>query len=402
MLLWKIWNHGNGQFWQQDNMIIGIDASRANRAQKTGVEWYSYRLIEELKKIIPGDVGVVLYSDEPLAGDLSILPPNWKLKVIASPIKSPITKKGWLWTQLRLSFEMILRRPDVLFVPSHAMPLFHPKKTVITLHDIGFLKFPATYKPLARAYHLFSSWFAAKFAWKILTPSEFTKKEIVETYKISPEKVFATHLAPSMDFSAANFSEEILKNYKIVKPYFLFVGRVEEKKNVLGLFRAFEIFNKLRNYENNEITKNQEYNLVFAGLQGFGFEKLEEKIKDNKRIKITGFVKDGDLPAIYKNAEALILPSFYEGFGIPVLEAMSAGIPVIISNVSSLPEVAGGAAILIDPNNQEEIAEKMEKVLDAETRQALIERGFARAKEFSWQKTAQKTWEVLSGEQILN
>lgn len=364
-------------------MLIGIDASRANRAQKTGVEWYSYRLIEELKKIIPGDIGVVLYSDEPLLGDLSILPPNWESKIITSPIKSPITKKGWLWTQLRLSWEMILYWPDVLFVPSHAMPLFHPRKTVITLHDIGFLKFPEAYKPLARAYHRFSSWFAAKFAWKILTPSEFTKKEIIETYKISPDKVIVTHLAPSMDLSVGNFSEEILKNYKIAKPYFLFVGRVEEKKNILGLFRAFEIF----------IKNNSSHNLVFAGLPGFGFEKLK---KDNSRVAITGFVKDEDLPAIYKNAEVLILPSFYEGFGIPVLEAMSAGIPVICSNVTSLPEVAGDAAILINPENPEEIAGAMEKVLDPATRQALIERGFVRAKEFSWQKTAQKTWEIIS------
>lgn len=367
-------------------MIIGIDASRANRAQKTGVEWYSYRLIEELKKIIPGDVGVVLYSDEPLSGDLGILPPNWKSKIITSPIKSPVTKKGWLWTQLRLSLEMILRWPDVLFVPSHAMPLFHPKKTVITLHDIGFLKFPEAYKPLARLYHRFSSWFAAKFAWKILTPSEFTKKEIVETYKINPEKIIATRLAPSMDFVAENFSEEILKKYNIAKPYFLFVGRVEEKKNVLGVLQAFEIFSKNKSL----------HNLVFAGLPGFGFEKLEEKIKNNERIKITGFVKDEDLPAIYKNAEALILPSFYEGFGIPVLEAMSAGIPVICSNVTSLPEVAGDAAILIDPKNPEDISKAMEKVLDAETRRILIEKGNARAKEFSWQKTAQKTWGVFS------
>ncbi len=373
-------------------MIIGIDASRANRAQKTGVEWYSYRLIEELKKIIPQTERVVLYSDEPLVGDLKKMPDNWSEKIIKS-FRSPKSKKIWLWTQLGLSFEMIFCRPDILFAPSHAMPIFHPKKTVITLHDIGFLKFPKAYKSPARAYHRFSAWFAAKFAWKILTPSEFTKKEIVATYKVNPEKIFITHLAPSIDFSKNSPAEAILEKYKITKPYFLFVGRVEEKKNVLGLFSAFEIFNKLRNYENNEITKNEMYNLVFAGLPGFGFEKLK---KDNSRVVITGFVKDEDLPAIYKNAEALILPSFYEGFGIPVLEAFACGIPAIVSNTSSLPEVAGGAAILIHPNNPEEIAKAMEKIMDSEIRRALIEKGNARIKDFSWQKTAQKTWEVLS------
>lgn len=371
-------------------MTIGIDASRANRAQKTGVEWYSYHLIEELKKIIPGNIGVILYSDESLAGGLEKLPANWKSRIIRSPIKSPRTKKGWFWTQLRLSYEMIFNRPDILFIPSHAMPLIHPKKTVITLHDIGFLKFSKAYNPLARTYHRLSSWFAAKFAWKILAPSEFTRKEIIETYKISSEKIFAIHLAPSLDFSVEKPPEEILKKYEISKPYFLFVGRVEEKKNVSGLLQAFEILAK-----NPQIN----HNLVFAGMSGFGFERIEEKIKNSEikeRIKITGFVKDKDLPILYKNAEALILPSFYEGFGIPVLEAFSCGIPAIVANASSLPEVACNAAILIDPKNPEEIAKAMEKILDAETRRILIEKGIARAKEFSWRQTAEKTWEVFS------
>lgn len=365
-------------------MLIGIDVSRANRAQKTGVEWYSFRLIEELKKIIPADTEIVLYSDEPLAGELKKLPPNWASKVIKSPIKFPLSKKGWLWTQLRLSWEMVLCQPEILFVPSHAMPIIHPKKTIITLHDIGFLKFPLMYKSLARLYHRFSSWFAARFAWKILTPSEFTKKEIIKTYKIPAEKVFVTHLAPSLDFLSGDFSEEILRNYGIKKPYFLFVGRVEEKKNVAGLFQAFDIFS-----QNDSL-----HSLVFAGLPGFGFEKFK---KDNSRVIITGFVADGDLPAVYQNAEALILPSFYEGFGIPVLEAFVAGIPVVISDVSSLPEVAGGAAILVNPQKPEEIAEAMKKVLNPETRKGLTERGFIRAKEFSWQNTAEKTWEIISG-----
>jgi len=365
-------------------MLIGIDASRANRAQKTGVEWYSYRLIEELKKIIPQTERVVLYSDEPLVGNLAIMPGNWSQKIIKS-LRSPNSKRVWLWTQLGLSLEMIFSWPDVLFVPSHAMPLFHPGKTVITLHDIGFLKFPAAYKPLARLYHRFSSWFASRFAWKIITPSEFTKKEIIEIYKIKSEKIFVTHLAPSLDFSKDSVSDGILK------PYFLFVGRVEEKKNILGLLRAFEIFS-----ENREI----KYNLVFVGMPGFGFEKLEEKIKNSnvkERIKITGFIKDEELPALYRNAEAFVLPSFYEGFGIPVLEAFSCGAPVICANTSSLPEIVGKGAILVDPKNPEEIAKSMEKVLNLETRKELIERGFVRVKEFSWQKTAQKTWEVLSG-----
>ncbi|MEA3272077.1 MAG: glycosyltransferase, partial [Patescibacteria group bacterium] len=180
-------------------MLLGIDVSRANRPVKTGVEWYSYHLIQELKKIIPDNIGVVLYSDEMLGGGLENLPENWKSEIIKSPVKHPKTKKPWLWTQLRLSWEMFKNRPDILFVPSHAIPIIHPKKTVATIHDIGFLRYPEAYNKYACLYHRFASWFATQFASKILTPSGFTKRELMEVYKIPHWKIIVTHLACSVE-----------------------------------------------------------------------------------------------------------------------------------------------------------------------------------------------------------
>lgn len=376
-------------------MIIGIDASRANRAQKTGVEWYSYHLIQELKKIIPRDAEVILYSDDKLKGDLGNLPENWKEKIIKSPIQNPITKKGWLWTQLRLSLEMVFSRPDILFVPSHAIPLIHPKHTITTIHDIGFLRYPESYKTLGRIYHKFSSYFASKFAYKIIVPSEFTKGELMEIYKIPHWKIHVTHLGfNEIKYNLKNTGDEevksVLRSYQIKKPYFLFVGRLEEKKNILNLIKAFDLFIKKTGLN---------HQLVLAGMPGFGFLKFEELIKKlnlKDRVIITGFVKDENIPILYKNSKALILPSYYEGFGIPILEAFACGVPVIGSRSASIPEVANDSAILIDPKNVKELSHALQVVLNDLTRKVLIEKGLKRVREFSWERMAQKTWEIIN------
>src|SRR3989339_1868807 len=149
-------------------MKIGIDASRANNLQKTGVEWYSYFLLKNLKKIIPEDIEVVLYTREKLQGDLAELPKNWSNKVLCWPPKI-------FWTQIRLSLEMLFHKPDILFVPAHVCPIIHPKKTVMTVHDIAALRFPDSYNWLEEWYSLASVRFALKNISKIITPSQFTK-----------------------------------------------------------------------------------------------------------------------------------------------------------------------------------------------------------------------------------
>src|SRR3989338_7400368 len=156
-------------------MIIGIDASRANNEQKTGVGWYAYHLIQELKKTnsqfpIP-NYRVVLYSDRPLEGELAHLPEHWESKVLRWPPKR-------LWTQMRLSWEMLVRPPDVLFIPAHVFPIIHPKKTVMTVHDVAAVRFPETYNWFELWYTIWSAKTALKKLWKIIVPSEFTKTEL--------------------------------------------------------------------------------------------------------------------------------------------------------------------------------------------------------------------------------
>lgn len=399
-------------------MIIGIDASRANEKQKTGTEWYSYHLIQEIKKIAPSDMEFVLYSKEPLRDGLEKLPANFKSKVLNWPPK-------FLWTQIRLSWEMIWHKPDILFITAHTIPFIHPSKTITTLHDIGFEKFPELYsqkligykKSLIKKliwllvkiitlgkysnteldYHRFSAKFALKHALKIITVSQFSKDEIVNTYHADPEKISVIY--PGLDsqqYKQAEKNDEktnyIINKYNIKKQFFLSVGRLEEKKNTAGIVKAFGILK-------NKIGQNN-YQLVLAGKPGYNFHKTEENINKynlDKDVVITGFVPDEDLPSFMKKAYIFIMPSFYEGFGLPIIEAMSCGVPVITSNFASMKEVAGDSALLVDPNNISSMAQAISRLVnDDKLRSSLIEKGLARAKNFNWTNCAKQTLKLIN------
>ncbi|MFA6271542.1 MAG: glycosyltransferase family 1 protein [Patescibacteria group bacterium] len=394
-------------------MIIGIDASRANELRKTGTEWYAYYLIQEFKKIADPNDQFILYSKEPLRGELAELPANFISKVLNWPPK-------FLWTQLRLSWEMFYRKPDVLFVPAHTIPFLHPKNTVTTLHDVGFERFHRLYSKnsigyktsfskwviniLVRTftlgrygsneydYHRFSARFALKHAKTILTVSNFTKSEILELFgRKYSDKIAVTLLAYDNSRLQTEFSsqeiDQILKKYHIQKSFILYIGRLEEKKNISGLIEAFNILKKKYNYEGQ---------LVLIGKPGYRFESAQEKITEyglENYVIQPGWITEEERIILLKSAEVFVFPSFYEGFGIPPLEAMSVGTPVVASNSASIPEVVGDAALLVDPNSPAAIAKSVSSVINNEDyiRDNLIKNGYIRVKQFSWGKTASET-----------
>jgi len=382
-------------------MTIGIDASRANKFHKTGTEWYSYYLIEELKRIDKKN-HYFLYSKELLQSGLEQLSENWESKVLNWPPR-------YLWTQIRLSLEMLRYPPDLLFVPAHALPLVHPRKTVTTCHDIGFERFPELYSPLELRYHRFSMRLAIKKAIKIITPSEFTKNEIIEFYRADPRKFvviphgYNKERYKVIEDIGGGKSEEgqrgvegsagaVLKKYKIQRPFILYIGRLEKKKNTAGLIEAFHELG-IRNQESGKLK------LVLVGEPGYGFFEVEEKIKKynlEDKVIMPGWVSEEELPYLFYTAELFILPSFYEGFGLPVLEAMACGTPVVASRVASIPEVGGEAIEYFNPWDIDEMVEKIRKVLeDKNLRDKLRRKGLERVEEFSWEKCARKTLEVL-------
>ncbi len=371
-------------------MTIGIDASRANHAQKTGVEWYAFFVIQELKKIIPSNIQVILYSDVPLVGDIAVLPSNWCSKVLFWPPHR-------FWTQIRMSWEMLIHPPDVLFIPAHVFPFIHPKKTVMTVHDIAGVKFPHSYNWFERWYSTWSSKYAAKKLWQIIVPSEFTKKELVDF--IGLDSVHSEHIHVVEHGYDERFHEsvseekkkDILKKYAITEPYLLSIGRLEEKKNTWRIIKAFEQVKQNPLYA--------DYQLVLVGQPGFGYERVKQVLDMSlvkKDILTPGWVGKDDLPGLLQNAQAFVFPSLYEGFGIPVLEAFASRTPCIVSQGSSLEEVGGSAVEVIDPLSEDALAQGIVRVLSEKEETAKkVEQGRQRVLQFSWRKSTQQVFEIL-------
>ncbi len=418
-------------------MIIGIDASRANRSHKSGTEWYSYYLIRALARL-DGENTYILYTDKPLTGGMADLTMenaptepsftsdgfqeiksphgNFKGKVLSWPSK-------FFWTQGRLSLEMLLHRPDVLFVPAHALPLIHPKRSVVTIHDIGFRYDEKLYEAArigaesrrrrnildfivrflsrgalganTRDYLEWSTAFSLKKASRIIAVSEFTKQEIASVYAtpeaklvVVPHGYNSTLYRPIADEAGA---ERALARYNIREPYLFYVGRLEKKKNTATLIEAFALLKESR--------KNFPYKLYLIGDASYGFDDIKYTIHEfsmEKDVIATGWAAEEDLPYIYSRASAFVFPSNYEGFGIPLLQAMATKTPIAASKAASIPEVAGDAAEYFDPKDPRDMAEAMGRVLEDEPlRVRLIDAGTRRVAAYGWDRCARETLDVL-------
>ncbi len=429
-------------------MLIGIDASRANKDHRSGTEWYSYYVIRWLAKIDSKNQ-YILYSDKPLKGGLLDLAtkqhfdtsPDFRhpllgkerdgvrfdkkgCQILKSPhnnFKAKILKWpfSFCWTQIRFSLEMIIKRPGVLFIPAHALPIIHPSKSIATIHDIGFERerklyssdylgpSAGTYRHIVNFlvklftlgkysatildYHSWSSRFSLKHAKKIITVSNFSKKEIQDVYKPKQDKISVIYQGYNKFLYKKIDSEEQIKQvigkYDIETPYIFYVGRLEKKKNTPALIEAYSIAKE----ENKEL----KHKLVLAGDASHGYDEVKYMIREfnlENDVIITGWIPEVDMPYIYNGASAFIFPSLYEGFGIPLLQAMACGTPIAASRAASIPEIAGDAAIFFNPNDVKSTANAISKIiLDDELRQKLIKNGFDRVKDFSWEKCAKET-----------
>lgn len=375
-------------------MLIGIDASRARAAGRTGTETYSLHLIRALVAAAP-EQRFRLYANGAAPFDALWAggPPE---HVAPRAIPSPR-----LWTHLRLSAEMAIRPPDVLFVPAHVLPLIHPWRSVVTVHDLGYLAHPEAHRPADRRYLDWSTRWNGTRAAAVLADSHATKTDLVAAYGIPPGKIRVIHLG--RDEALARVEAPALiaaacRRYGIADPaagpgYLLYVGTLQPRKN---LGRVIEAFARVAG-----TPAGAGLQLVLAGGKGWLFEgmrlpELAERLGVAGRVLFPGYVADTDLPALLSGARGFVYPSLYEGFGIPVLEAGACGVPVITSNTSSLPEVAGDAALLVDPHDVEAIADAMYRVLtDDALRAELIRRGHENVKRFSWEKCARETLAVL-------
>ena len=362
-------------------MLIGIDASRSVAEKRTGTENYSLNLIRHLLAS-GGEHRYRLYFNRPPSRELRIT--SYELRIMPFPR---------LWTHLRLSWEIARRPPDLLFVPAHILPIVHPRRSVVTIHDLGYLYYPQAHRLLDRLYLDLSTRYNAHAAAHLIADSSATKRDLIERYGSKPDKISVVY--PGYDettFRPVRDEEaiEIIKaRYGITDDYILFVGTLQPRKN---LTRLIEAFSNLQSQISN-------LQLVIAGKKGWLYEDIFRQVEElglEGKVVFTDYVPEGDLPALLSGARLFVFPSLYEGFGLPVLEAMACGTPVVCSNTSSLPEVAGNAALLVDPLDVEELAAAMERVLgDEELRAGLIERGFEQTRRFSWEKCARETLSVL-------
>ncbi len=376
-------------------MLIGIEATRANKNIKTGVEWYAWNVIQALKDVtgVPGKLDShswILYANDILRGGLERLPENWYEVRIPWPIP-------YGWTQFRLAYELYKHHIDVLWMPGSTLPRYHPPRTVVTIHDIGFHHVPHLYKSRQVHIHERAMKEVARKAARIITVSEFSAREMVESYGIDARKIAITPLgvnhATYRPILEAETIEECLRRCQVPRPFFIAIGRLEAKKNIVTLIKAFTLFKERRGV-------GDPYHLVLVGTRGFGYEDILKEIRRSsarEHILELGYVPEVDLPYLLNGAEALCHPSLYEGFGIPPLEAMACGCPVVASNTTSLPEVCGDAALLVSPLDVEAWVAALNRFVGE---MGLVERlrmaGIARAAGFTWQATAEKTLPVLT------
>ncbi len=368
-------------------MTIGIEANHANKEQRTGVENYCWYVIKNLKKQIPSDARVILYTQEPLLPELlSEMPKNWEVKILKWPFKK-------LWSQFRLSFELFKNKPDVFFAPGQLIPFFCPTKTVVTVHDSAFMLFPKAYRFFGRQYLKWMNKRIARVANKILTPSQFSKDEFIKLYKFPEQNVIVTPLGYNQDIYfdyTKNYLKPDLSFLHTNKPFIFYVGRLEEKKNTLALIHAFE-----------KVKKDYDIALVLAGKPGCGYEKISIAIENSvykNDIVLPGWLSDKQISECFNQAEIFVFPSFYEGFGLPLLEAMACNCPILASKGHSLEEVGNDAVEYFDPQNKNELVDKLIILLgDKNKRDFLRQKGLERVQNYSWEKTAELTAKILCG-----
>lgn len=381
-------------------MIIGIDGSRAFLKRRTGIEEYSYQVIRHLRDEL-ADVRVILYIQADQEVDFDV-PDNWQVKKLWAPR---------FWTQIRLSLEMLLHRPDVLFVPAHTVPLIHPKKTVVVVHGLEYEFCPKAYSLWSCLYMRWSIRFSCLVSKSVVCVSENTKRDVMRLYGTHARKikvVYEGYLKIELsgrEMSDQDFFQDHMRTrigrkkileHSFSQPYIIFIGRLEERKNIVRFVEAFELFKE---------KSGLPYKLVLVGKPGYGYERIQETINNQQSTKNDiielGYVSEEEKWELLKHADVFLFATLYEGFGIPVLEAQASGVPVIASNTSSLPEVAGDGAILVDPEDTEAIAEAMQRLVsDKGLKDGIIQKGLENVRRFSWEQCAKEIAGILKNEKL--
>jgi len=365
---------------------IGIISDILNRPSLTGVGNYTYNLIKALSKINKKDIYLIDYKNNELFQEMNKI-------IIKNPIEDFFKKSYYFW-HLYLNYKFSRKKIDLNIIHSPEGTLFtelkHYKK-IITAYDVMPYLFPEKFTKIMyiRFKYIFPK--TLKTADKIIAVSHNTKRDLIKYFEIPEDKIRVIYGAVNENYKPLKENEinKIKEKHGLIYPFILYVGGLAPNKNVMTLINAFYKLKK-HGFDN--------YKLIVAGVKKWKYKNVFETIEKlnlQKDVVFAGYVLGEDLSLLYNAADLFVYPSLYEGFGLPPLEAMACGTPVITSNTSSLPEVVGDAGIMVNPYDANELADKMCKVLTNEDlKKELSKKGLKRAKLFSWEKCARETLEV--------
>ena len=385
-------------------MLIGIDASRYCHPMPTGVE---------------------VYSDHIIDGLLSIAEKQKKHRLLLyTPTRFPHLPKKLqrilphrrLWTQRHLTREMRQNPPDVLFVPSHVLPRKHPRRTIITIHDVAFREFPDAYSLFQYAYLNWSTKYAVKHSWRIVVPSTGVRDDLIRLYKAKAEQIVVIpHGFQAQKCKISPTQEKkILKKFHLRKndPYVFFVGRLETKKNLSRLIQAFSKFH----------TKHPEWRLILGGGRGVGFRSILRALeKENvlQDVILPGYLTEEEKCVLLSRARLFAFPSLAEGFGFPILEAASYGVPILGSRIPALLDFDELIDVFVDPKSVDDIARGLSKLANAGHKLPTTGHKLARShaelshapgggsyprkggrsvSSYSWSRSSRKVWDLLTSD----
>lgn len=352
-------------------MKIAIDGYEANVVQRLGSSQVAFQLLRSLEKIDKKNDYTIMLPKPPLE-DLPKERTGWNYRIL---------KPKRLWTRLALPLVLYMskEKPDLFFSPTHYIPRLSPIKRVATIFDLSFLHFPLMFNK--QDLWQLTNWtkFSVQNADQIITISNFSKQDIINQYKVDKNKITVAY--PGYDKSIFRPGNKNRDNYII------YIGTIQPRKNLVRLIEA--------------VSKIENLNLIIAGKQGWMYEETLKAPKGfgiEERVKFTGFLPDDELAKLLRGAQAFILPSLWEGFGITVVEAMACGTPVIVSNVSSLPEIVGKAGLLVDPYSVDQIEQAIRTIVsDKKLHQKYTKLSLAQAEKFSWEKMAKIVLKVFEG-----
>lgn len=373
-------------------MRIGVDYTSGAR-QRAGIGRYTRELVTALLSLNHSHQYTIFAATGGLKrGDWGSAIRREGVRLRSLPVTDDWLARLWHRLGLPIPVELITGPLDVFYSPDFALPpTAGSTKTILTVHDLSFIHHPEAFVPSLRRYLERTVPRSVERADLVLADSAHTRSDVISLLGVSPEVVEVIYPAVDSRFrteAKPGEGERLRERYRITdRPYILSVGTLQPRKNYLCLIEGFARL---------EHSRSGQLQLLIAGGHGWLYDEIVAEAGRHENVRLLGFVADEDLPALYRGARLFVLTSLYEGFGLPVVEAMACGVPVVCSRTSSLPEVAGHAAMLVDPLDRGELTDAMGRVLqERKLREGMVKRGRAQAAGFTWQRSARRLMALI-------